>query len=247
MSRELAVIPARYASSRYPGKPLVPILGVPMVVRVARIAAEALGATNVVVATEDSRIARVVEAAGFRAVMTSDRCLTGTDRLAEVAELIEADVYVNVQGDEPMLKPETICQVVTTASATPGVIHNGMCRLGPEEDPANVNIPKVVATESGRLLYMSRAALPASKDARQRPIVYWKQVCIYTFSGEQLRAFAAFGRKAVIESHEDIEILRFLELGYPVQMVAVDGGSLAVDVPQDVLLVEEAMRTRGVT
>jgi len=244
--KALAVIPARFRSSRFPGKPLVEISGTPMVVRVARIAAVAVGVENVLVATEDERIRRVVEDAGFQAVITSDKCLTGTDRLAEVARLHAADVYLNVQGDEPMLDPQAIRQVLAAVTAKPETIFNAMAPLAFGEDPSNVNIPKVVATESGRLLYMSRAPVPGFKDVANRPSRYMKQVCVYAFSPAHLRAFSEFGRKSVLECSEDIEILRFLDLGFEVQMVEVESGSLAVDVPSDVALVEDAMRARGI-
>jgi len=237
----LVVIPARYASSRYPGKPLVPILGTPMVIRVARIAAAAVGVDSVVVATEDARIAEVVAAAGFRAVMTSDRCLTGTDRLAEVAEQVDAAVYVNVQGDEPILDPASIQAVIEQKRLHPTCVINAMAPIASSEDPGSVNIPKVVANEDGLMLYMSRNAVPGFKDPLLAPVQYWKQVCIYAFTRGELRAFSAFGRKSVIENSEDIEILRFLELGIQVRMLEVAGGSLAVDVPDDVARVEQAL------
>jgi 3-deoxy-manno-octulosonate cytidylyltransferase (CMP-KDO synthetase) len=237
----IAIIPARYQSSRFPGKPLVPILGVPMIVRVARQTSAAVGAANVCVATDDQRIATVVRDHGFRAVMTGP-ALTGTDRIAEAAQSLDTDIVVNVQGDEPMLDPTTIQAVI--AAKTPGVVVNAMARVGAGEDVRSVNLPKVVATESGRLLYMSRAALPGSKDPQ--PVqTYWKQVCVYAFERGQLSAYRAFGRKSLLERSEDIEILRFFELGVPIQMIAVSAGTLAVDVPEDVPRVEAAMRERG--
>lgn len=245
--RIAALIPARHASSRYPGKPLVPILGVPMVVRVARVAAAAFGNDAVVVATEDVRIKDVVEGEGFKAVMTSDRCATGTDRLAEAAAVVEADVYVNVQGDEPMLDPAVLRTVVDAHCQRPDVVHNGMAIVGADEDVDSVNLPKVIATETNRLVYMSRRALPGFKDPKVAPEHYWKQVCVYTFARWHLSAFAAFGRKSALERSEDIEILRFLDLGIPVQMVEVASGSLAVDVPDDVGRVEAAMRRSGIS
>lgn len=237
----VAIIPARYESSRFPGKPLVPILGVPMIVRVARQTARALGGGSVIVATDDDRIARVVRDAGFQAVMTG-RALTGTDRIAEAAP--DAEMIVNVQGDEPMLDPQTVLDVV--AAKRPGVVVNAMARVSPGEDVHSPNLPKVIATESGRLVYMSRAALPAYKDAANAPAAYHKQVCVYAFEPAQLHAFRAFGRKSALEHSEDIEILRFLELGIPIQMVEVTAGTLAVDVPDDVARVEAAMRARGI-
>jgi len=243
--RTVVFIPARYASSRFPGKPLVPLLGVPMIVRVARVCAAAVGQPNTYVVTDDARIREVAEASGFQVVMTSSAALTGTDRLAEAAERVEADIYVNVQGDEPMLDPGSIHAVIREKEQTPGRVVNAMAPLAAGEDPGNVNIPKVVANESGRLLYMSRSAVPGFKDPRCAPATYWKQVCIYGFTRDELRRFAALGRKSAVESHEDIEILRFLDLGVDVQMIEVAGGSLAVDIPEDVEKVERALRDQG--
>lgn len=240
--KTVAVIPARYKSSRFPGKPLVDLLGKPMILWVAELAAKALGREQVYVATEDERIAGVVRDAGFEAVMTSDRALTGTDRLAEAARQIEAEVYINVQGDEPLVEPEDIRLVRDRKLTAMNFIVNGYCPLAPEEDPDNVNIPKVITNERGRLVYMSRKTLPGYKDPTMAPQSYYKQVCIYAFTGEELRAFAQFCRKSELEACEDIEILRFLELDKQVLMVETGGGSLAVDVPEDIPPVEAALQ-----
>lgn len=242
--RSVVVIPARYASSRYPGKPLVELLGRPMILWVAELAAKAVGSENVYVATEDERIATVVRNGGFNAVMTSDRALTGTDRLAEAAESIEADIFINVQGDEPLVDPGDILRIAKEKQNYPDTVINGYCWLSEEESPENVNIPKVITTESDRLVYMSRSPLPGFKDASKRPLGYKKQVCIYAFTRDELRWFARFGRKSELESSEDIEILRFLEAGKQILMVETNPGSLAVDVPDDVGPVERALRAR---
>lgn len=240
--KSVVLIPARYKSSRFPGKPLFPLLGKPMVLWVAALSAQAVGQDNVIVATEDQRIFDVVKHAGFRAVMTSDNALTGTDRLAEAAESIPADFYINVQGDEPALDPMDICRIRDYKIANRNSVINGYCWIGENEDPQSVNIPKVIANECGDLIYMSRCALPGYKDVRLAPQRYRKQVCIYAFTLDELRAFRGFGRKSEIESCEDIEILRFLELGIAVKMVETSGGSLAVDVPDDVPQVEAALK-----
>ncbi|XGA79213.1 3-deoxy-manno-octulosonate cytidylyltransferase [Halomonas sp. CH40] len=243
--RSVVMIPARYGSSRYPGKPLVPLLGKPMVLWVAELSARAVGAENIYVATEDPRIADVVEAAGFQAVMTSDDALTGTDRLAQAAEKIEADIYINVQGDEPLADPTDILKVRDAKRAHMDAIINGFSWVGDNEDPHSVNIPKVITNECNELVYMSRVALPGFKDAKYAPSRYKKQVCIYAFTREELSAFRGFGRKSALEHNEDIEILRFLELGKTVRMVETQPGSLAVDVPEDVAKVENALRRTG--
>ncbi|WP_029890080.1 3-deoxy-manno-octulosonate cytidylyltransferase [Polycyclovorans algicola] len=236
--RSVVIIPARYASSRYPGKPLVPLLGKPMILWVAELSARAVGVEHVYVATDDGRIADVVEMAGFQSVMTSCEALTGTDRLAQAAKNIEADIYINVQGDEPLADPSDIIKVRNSKLAAMDMIINGFSRVSDGEDPNSVNIPKVITNERDELVYMSRVALPGFKDVKCAPSYYKKQVCIYAFTREELNIFHGFGRKSELERAEDIEILRFLELGSTVKMVETRPGSLAVDVPADVAKVE---------
>lgn len=236
------LIPARYGSSRYPGKPLVSLLGKPMILWCAELSARAVGVENTFVATEDARIVDVVRDAGFQAIMTSSSALTGTDRLAEAAEQLDYDIYINVQGDEPLVDPEDIRRVAARKSQDMSRIVNGFSWMGPDEDPNSRNIPKVVATEDDRMLYMSRAALPGFKDPACAPTQYRKQVCIYAFTRDELRAYAGFGRKSAIETCEDIEILRFCEMGYEIVLVETRPGSLAVDTPEDVAPVEAALR-----
>jgi 3-deoxy-manno-octulosonate cytidylyltransferase (CMP-KDO synthetase) len=239
------MIPARYGSSRYPGKPLVPLLGKPMILWVAELSARAVGKENVYVATEDSRIVDVVKGAGFQAVMTTNGALTGTDRLAEAAELVKADIYINVQGDEPLADPNDILKVRDAKLANMDDVINGYSWLSDHEDPHSINIPKVITNERNELVYMSRVALPGFKDLKCAPSQYKKQVCIYAFTREELAVFRSFGRKSELEYSEDIEILRFLELGKVIHMVETRPGSLAVDVPEDVLKVEFALRAAG--
>lgn len=245
--RSVVMIPARYGSSRYPGKPLVPLLGKPMILWVAARAARAVGNGNVYVATENQRIVEVVENAGFQAVMTTDDALTGTDRLAQAAEQVKADIYINVQGDEPLADPEDILKVRDVKLENMADVINGYSWVSDQEDPHNINIPKVITNERDELIYMSRVALPGFKDAECAPPRYKKQVCIYAFTGEELAAFRGFGRKSELEYSEDIEILRFLELGKTVRMVETRPGSLAVDVPADVVRVEAALRATVVS
>lgn len=243
--RTCVIIPARHASTRFPGKPLVPILGKPLVLWVAELSARAVGQEHVHIATEDARIADVVRQAGFSALMTSPAALTGTDRLAEAAQMVDYDIYVNVQGDEPLIEPQDIRRCIALKAERPEMIVNGFCWIGEDEDPASVNIPKVIATEAGEMVYMSRNPLPGFKEATNAPTRFMKQVCIYGFTRDELAAYAAFGRKSALEHCEDIEILRFLELNHRILMYECLPGSLAVDVPEDVAKVEAALRARG--
>ncbi|MEX1002975.1 MAG: 3-deoxy-manno-octulosonate cytidylyltransferase [Crocinitomicaceae bacterium] len=237
----VGIIPARYRSSRFPGKPLHPILEKPLVIWVCERAEQALGKENVYVATDDERIKKVVEENGYNVVMTSSDHLTGTDRLAEVATKLEADVYVNIQGDEPMIDPDNILEVVELKKKYPQKIINCMATLLHTEDPTSPNIPKVVCDQNNHLLYMSRSAVPGNKKGEYDPVDFLKQICIYGFSKEELLLFRDHPQKTPLELHEDIEILRFLELGRSILMHKVAAGSLAVDVPEDVKRVEDAL------
>lgn len=240
--KTIIVIPARYKSSRFPGKPLVTLLGKPMIQWVAELSAKAVGQENVYIATDDERIAQAVLQMGYQTVMTSDECLTGTDRLAEVAQKIEADIYINVQGDEPLVDPEDIRKVIEAKKAYPNEVINGYAVISKDEDPNSVNIPKVIFAENQRMIYMSRQALPGFKEQKNAPQQYYKQVCIYAFNREELIAYGAYGKKSTLEQAEDIEIIRFLEWNQPIRMVQTRPGSLAVDVPDDVEKVEKALK-----
>lgn len=245
--RTVVVIPARFASSRYPGKPLVNLLGKPMILWVAELSSKAVGVANTYVATDDKAIADVVTHAGFQAILTKTDALTGTDRLAEAAAGIEADIIINVQGDEPLVNPLDIIKIRDAKLKHSNMVINGFTWVSPAEDIHSVNIPKVITTEQDELVYMSRNALPGFKDKANAPSRYKKQVCIYAFDRNELFQFQAYGRKSALESAEDIEILRFLELGKRILMVETRPGSLAVDVPGDVRAVETALRSARVT
>ena len=238
--KAVIVIPARYQSTRFSGKPLVDILGQSMIYRVWSRCIEVLPKELVYVATDSSMIADHCSSHGIQVVMTSGECLTGTDRLAEFAAKVDADVYINVQGDEPLVQPSDIQKVIDVATEAPDRIFNAMCDLESEPDYRSVTVPKVVCRKDGRLLYMSRAPIPTTK--AHEMVKAKKQVCIYAFPKEALSFYGAATEKSPLEAIEDIEILRFLEAGYDVHMVGVTSASIAVDVPEDVVRVEEAIR-----
>ena len=240
--KSVVIIPARYKSSRFPGKPLVSLLGKPMILWVSELSAKAVGQENVYIATDDKRISKVVVDAGFNAIMTSDKCFTGTDRLAEAAKQISADIYINVQGDEPLVNPKDIVNIIKAKELYYNEIINGYCSISSEEDPNNVNIPKVIFTEDNSLVYISRQAIPGFKDNSQAPSQYYKQVCIYAFTADELKSYADYGRKSTLEVSEDIEIIRFLEWGKKIRMVETSPGSLAVDAQEDVAKVEQGLK-----
>mgnify|MGYP001063210087 CR=1 FL=1 len=242
--RILGVIPARFQSSRLPGKPLVLILGKPLIIWVCEIVEKALGNENTIVATDDERIAKTVQDYGFKFVMTSSKHLTGTDRLAEVSRKIDADIYVNVQGDEPLVNHLDIKKIAKLKLESPETIINAMTYISDDEEPNSVHIPKVIVNLNNELLYLSRLSIPGSKMGNN-DFKYLKQVCIYAFSKQELEVFFRHPLKTPLEQQEDIEILRFLELGYTIKMVHLDTSSLAVDVPEDIKKVENALQSKN--
>jgi 3-deoxy-manno-octulosonate cytidylyltransferase (CMP-KDO synthetase) len=240
VTRFVVVIPARYESSRLPGKPLLDILGVPMIVRTHRQVCQAVPAEQVYVATDHPEIQRVCEAEGAQVLMTSKACLTGTDRLAECLEMLpDVDVLINVQGDEPVFNPDDLRKLIQAVQRHPHDVINGYCPIQDEALFRSGNIPKVVFRPDGRLLYMSRAAVPSTKALAFQ----WahRQVCCYAFPVKALRAFAACQEKTPLEALEDIEILRFLELGFEVRMIPMSSDSVAVDVPEDLERVKQVL------
>lgn len=241
----VAIVPARYRSSRFPGKPLVQLLGTPMVVRALRITATAIGIENTYAATDDERIAKVVSEHGFTPLMTDGAHPTGTDRLREAVDQIDADFYLNVQGDEPMVDPADIIKVAEKKLEYPCEVICGMAPLGPDDDPADRAIPKVVADDEQRLVYFSRTAAPGKKDDGSPHPGYWRQVCIYAFTKKELVAFADHGRVGSLEKSEDIELLRFVEMRVPIRMVRCAANSWAVDKPEDVAKVEAMLKAQG--
>jgi len=238
------VIPARYKSSRFPGKPIVDIDGTPMIIRVADIASKVVPKENIYIATEDERIAKVVDDYDYKVILTSDNCLTGTDRVCEASQEIDSDIIVNIQGDEPLLDSDDIQKVIDEKLKYPDSVINCMSRFDSTE-ATNKNIPKVVANFNNDLIYMSRSAIPGTKEGHSKLV--HKQVCIYAFTKDELDKFYQFGLKhgkTQIEWSEDIEILRFLELGINVKMLETYGTTQAVDVPEDVDKVLEILNER---
>jgi len=238
------VIPARYKSSRFPGKPIVDIDGTPMIIRVADIASQVVPKENIYIATEDERIAKVVDDYDYKVILTSDNCLTGTDRVCEASQEIDSDIIVNIQGDEPLLDSDDIQKVIDEKLKYPDSVINCMSRFDSTE-ATNRNIPKVVSNFNNDLIYMSRSAIPGTKEGHSKLV--HKQVCIYAFTKDELDKFYQFGLKhgkTQIEWSEDIEILRFLELGINVKMLETYGTTQAVDVPEDVDKVLEILNER---
>ncbi|SGY94547.1 3-deoxy-D-manno-octulosonate cytidylyltransferase [Moritella viscosa] len=226
------VIPARYQSSRFPGKPLIELCGKPMIQHVWLRCCEAVGVEKVYIATDDDRIEFIVKAFGGLVIRTSSECLTGTDRIAEANRTLDCDFIINVQGDEPLINPEDIITIANAFINGDGSVVNAMCEISDEKEFRSLTVPKVVCSPSGKLLYMSRAGIPLTKAGEFK--FGFKQVCIYAFSKDHLEFFISQKKKTPFEEVEDIEILRFIESNFPVRMIRVASGSIAIDVPADV-------------
>ena len=239
----IGVIPARYKSSRFPGKPLADICGKPMIWWVYQQASKVEDFEAVYVATDDGRIEAVCKEHGMNVVMTSESHQTGTDRIGEVAEKISADLYVNIQGDEPMLSPETIkAAILPFYDDSDLQITNLMAVIDNPVDLVNFTVPKVIVNKENIGIYLTRSTAPYPKGSINYN--YYKQVCVYGFKPEALKFYCDYGKKygkARIEAIEDIEILRFIEAGYKVKYVEVQSNSIAVDTKNDLEKVNDIM------
>lgn len=242
------IIPARYASSRFPGKPLVDIGGKPMVVRVAERAIKS-GAAQVIVATDDARIAAAVEDHGFRPMMTRRNHATGTDRIAEVAaklRLAANAIVVNVQGDEPLIAPSLIRKVAENLAAhRAAAIATAACRIRDARDMANPNIVKVTLDRNGYALYFSRAAIPYARDAfsakamargiRMLPagLPALRHLGIYAYRAGFLRTYSHL-KPVALEKFEALEQLRALVHGYRISVAMTSAAPHpGIDTPAD--------------
>lgn len=239
------IIPARYGSSRYRGKPLVKILGKEMVIRVADICSK-IKNSKVFVATDSKKIAKVVKKYGYNYIFTSSKCLTGTDRVAQASEKIKSKIYINVQGDEPTINPKDIQKVIDTKKKFPNHVICGYDKVHKSENPSSINLPKVVVNSNGELIYISRALVPGAKKSKQK-IQYYKQVCIYAFNKKQLKKFYSMKRKSDTENIEDIEILRFFDLNEKIKMVRLNSNSVAVDLISDVKKAVKILKKRNIS
>ena len=227
----IVVIPARYKSKRLPGKPLANIGGLPMIVRTYNQCAKVINKDKIIVATDSLKIKKVCDQYKIKSIITSNRCLTGTDRVAEVAKKIKCSFYINVQGDEPFFNPNDLKMLIKEAKKKPKEVINGYAEIRDRKLFFSSSIPKVVFDKKSYLLYMSRGPIPSNKASDF--IKAWRQVCAYSFPRKALFDFAKTKNKTPIESLEDIEILRFLEQGYKVKMIKMSNKSLAVDNTED--------------
>ncbi len=243
-SQVVAVIPARYQSSRFPGKPLVPLAGKPMIQWVYERAAAARTVNRVLVATDDERILKAVEAFGGQAVMTAADHPSGTDRIAEAVQGIEAGLILNIQGDEPLLPPEIIDRLVAAmqdAQAEMGTV--AVPFPAESDDFTNPNTVKVVLDNRGQALYFSRAPIPCQRDKGQQrqALKHWG---LYAYRRDFLNQFIKWPQ-GVLEECEKLEQLRALENGARILVIQSDQLCPDVNVPEDVAKVEAILNRQG--
>ncbi len=222
-------IPARYRSSRFPGKPLAPLAGRPMIAHVIdRAHAAALG--RVVVATDDGRIARAAEEAGAEVRMTTGAHNSGTERLAEALRDEPCDVVVNLQGDEPLIDPAAIRAVIAPFAADATLTMATLARPAADDEVADPNVVKVVSDAKGRALYFSRATIPYPRNAGESPV--WAHVGLYAYRKPFLMVYPTLSHCAS-ERSEALEQLRVLHHGYPIAVVRGEYRAFGVDTPED--------------
>lgn len=239
----LCVIPARYASTRLPGKPLADIAGKPMIVRVFEQASRAKSLSGVIAAVDDHRVFDALEAHGGRAMMTAKNHPTGTDRLAEVAAAHpEAELIINVQGDEPLIEPDLIDALAAAFEAEPelqmATVKSPMRDKAEMQNPNNV---KVVTDKNGYALYFSRSLLPYPRE--NTGAVVYKHIGIYAYKRDFLLSYAKM-QPTVLEQTESLEQLRALENGYKIKVIATDFQFVGVDTPEDLAEVNRLYKER---
>lgn len=228
----LIVIPARLSSTRLPRKPLIDICGKSMIERTYDCALKAINDRDkIVIATDSKEIIDECEKFDAKCILTSKDCLTGTDRVAEVSSLIEANQYINLQGDEPIFPFESIQKFINLSSKQIDSVHTCITMITKKEDFFCKSIPKMVFSNSKKLLYSSRSPIPANKLGSFN--FGYKHVCLYAFNKTHLNSFTNTPQKTKFEKEEDLEINRFLELDITVNCIELEESGKAVDTEED--------------
>jgi 3-deoxy-manno-octulosonate cytidylyltransferase (CMP-KDO synthetase) len=239
------IIPARYASTRFPGKPLVKLVGKPMIQWVYEAAIKVVDIEGVYVATDDDRIYKAVSAFGGKCLMTSDKHQSGSERLAECADILglnDSDVILNIQGDEPLITPQMIGELG-------GTMEEGSCmgtlkeEITDETDIANPNIVKVVTDVNDYAIYFSRNPIPYKRNDSER-LKYYRHVGVYGYTAGFLKNYIKMP-KSYLEEIEGLEQLRVLENGYKIKVLETKHHSIGIDTPEQVKIVEEKLYKEG--
>ncbi len=239
----LAVVPARYGSTRFPGKPLAPIAGRPMIQHVVERVRQAKLVSRTIVATDDARIKSAVEAFGGEAILTRADHTNGTDRVAEVAAHVNAQIYVNVQGDEPLIDPGTVDAVIAAMLEDESVqIATPCVAIEEPKDIMDPNVVKVVRDFDGNGIYFSRAPIPWVRDTNAGvKAQHWKHLGLYGYRREALLEYQTLP-PGDLERIEQLEQLRWLENGFRIRVAETDYDAVSVDVPSDIERVEKLLR-----
>ncbi len=233
MDSIVLVIPARYESARLPGKPLADLHGQPMIQRVYERAERAPGIDRVLVATDDARIRAAVESFGGEVVMTSAKHRTGTDRIAEVADKLDANIIVNVQGDLPLLDPGMVAVAAMPMREDAGLpMATIKTAISTADELQSPNVVKVVTDREGFALYFSRSPLPFWRDHADVEVLGYRHVGLYVYRRDFLLAFARLA-PTPLEQAEQLEQLRALEWGFRIKVMEVAAAPIEVDTPQD--------------
>ena len=233
----LGVIPARYNSKRLPGKPLREILGVPMIERTYKQAIKSKKLSKILVATDDERILNFCQNKMIPCELTKTDSLTGTDRVKEISLKLDADLYVNIQGDEPIIDSKAIDTIINGFYENSGYeIYNLYKKIDDEEMIQSNTIIKTIINEKNELVYMSRYPIPFNNSSDKLPYKL-QQIPIYGFTKNALNIFSS-SKKTINEKYEDIEILRFIDKGLKVKMLETNATSISVDTEEDIIRVE---------
>lgn len=236
MKKIVAVLPARYQSSRFPGKPLAMIAGKLMIQRVYEQVKQAAGISRVIVATDDERIYDAVQHFSGEAVMTGN-CSCGTERVYEAIKDESCDIVINVQGDEPLIKPEMIDELIE-AMECDDIVMATLCKeITEDSDIDNPNVVKVIRDKNENAIYFSRHPIPFNRDER-KDVKYFKHIGIYGYNKEFLREYVQT-KKTPLEIAENLEQLRVLESGYKIKVRETAFDSRGVDMPEDVIKIEK--------
>lgn len=235
----IAIIPARYASSRFPGKPLVNILGKPMIQWVYEKITGISEISEVYVATDDERIYSAVIEFGGKVIMTGE-CSCGTDRVYQSCKNIDAEIVLNIQGDEPAIKTEMIRNLIRAFDDPDVEMATLKKEITDDEDVNNPNMVKVITDVNGNAMYFSRSAIPYNRDDAEG-VKYYKHIGVYGYTKEFLRKFVHIP-KSSLEKIESLEQLRALENGYKIRVMETQYQSFGVDAPEDVFFVEEELK-----
>jgi 3-deoxy-manno-octulosonate cytidylyltransferase (CMP-KDO synthetase) len=238
-----AVIPARYASSRFPGKALAEIMGQPMIVRVLKAVEKCEQIDAVYVATDDLRIKNEVEKAGGRSIMTSAQHQSGTDRIAEAAQEIEAELIVNIQGDEPLIKAESIERALKPFAEEPELKMSTLKRKITAEEAENPDLVKVITDQDDYAIYFSRSKVPYYRDAELEEQHYFQHVGLYVYRRDFLLEYAGM-EQTPLEMAESLEQLRALENGFKIKVLETEAKLIGVDRREDIKLVEKEIKAR---